>query len=262
MKLGMLLHKLWHTRAVLIPSVVIAVLAAILSAFKLGPGGIQPRALGMSTAQTQLLVDNPSSIVLDLKQGSYQLQQLAQSATLLGNVLVSIPVQQDIARRAGIPVSSLMTTAPATPQSPSALTTPSQRKTTDILASNNQYRINVQANPTVPMLTVYTEASSPAMATALANAAVASLRDYVNMVDAGIPAGQRVNIYQLGRAEGGPVTGGLRLELVVLVFLFALALSSAAGLAIVRVREGWKLDRDPEDTRAATVKPSGSVDVA
>ncbi|MGZ4238067.1 MAG: hypothetical protein ACXVWT_18520 [Solirubrobacteraceae bacterium] len=262
MKLGMVLYKLWHTRAVLIPSVVIAVLTAVLSSFKLGPGGIQPRALGMSTAQTQVLVDNPSSIVLDLKQGSYQLQQMAQSATLLGNVLVSIPVQQDIARRAGIPVSSLMTTAPATPQSPSALTTPSQRKTTDIMASNNQYRINVQANPTVPMLTVYTEASSVTMAKALANAAVASLRAYVDMVDEGIPAGQRVNVYQLGRAEGGPVTGGLRLETLALVFFFVLAVTSAVGLATLRVREGWKLYRDPEDTRAPTVKPSEGVDVA
>jgi hypothetical protein len=262
MKLGIVLHRLWHTRKVLVPSIAIAVLAALLSAYKIGPGGIQPRALGMSTAETQVLVDNPSTIVLDLKQGSYQLQQMAQSATLLGNVLVSIPVQQDIARRAGIPASALQTTAPATPQSPQALTTPKPRATTDLLASNDQYRINVQANPTVPMLTVYTEAHSVAVAEALANAAVASLRAYVATVDQSIPAAQRVNIYQLGRAEGGAVTGGLRLETVALVFFFALVLTSALGLALMRLAEGWRLYREPDEIASATPLPNGTADLA
>jgi hypothetical protein len=252
-KLGMLLHRLWHTRKVLVPSVVIATLAVVLSG---------PRVADMSTASTQVLVDNPSTIVLDIKQGSYQLQQLAQSATLLGNVMVSLPLQQDIARRAGIPASGLQTTAPATPQSPQALTSPHKRKTTDLFASNDQYRINVQANPTVPMLTVYTEARTPAMAKHLADAAVASLQAYVTNIDQSIPADQRVNIYQLGAAAGGTVTGGLRLQATALVFFFAFVAASALGLAILRVVEGWKLYQDVGDARPTVAATNPEADPA
>jgi opacity protein-like surface antigen len=249
----MLLHRLWHTRKVLVPSLVAAVLAVVLSG---------PRVADMSTASTQALVDNPSTIVLDVKQGSYQLQQLAQSATLLGNVMVSIPLQQDIARRAGIPSSALQTTAPATPQSPQALTSPNKRKTGDLFASNDQYRINVQANPTVPMLTVYTEARTAAMAKNLANASVASLRAYVAKMDQSIPANQRVNVYQLGRAEGGTVTGGLRLQSAALVFFFAFVAASALGLGLLRVVEGWKLYQDAGDVRRDVAGTSPEADAA
>lgn len=253
MKLGMLLHRLWHTRKVLVPSLAIAALAVVVSG---------PRSVGMSTASTQVLVDSPSTIVLDLKQGGYQLQQLAQSATLLGNVMVSIPLRQDIARRVGIPAPTLQTTAPATPQSPQALASPNKRRTSDLLASNDQYRIDVQANPTVPMLTVYTEATSVATATNLANAAVASLRAYVATMDQSIPANQRVNIYQLGRAEGGAVTGGLRLETSALVFFFAFVAASAVGLAILRVVDGWKHYQHAGGVRPTAATPNGKADLA
>lgn len=242
MKVGVLLYGLWHRRLILAVSLLIAAVAAVDSAYKLP--SLQPRAIGMSAASTQVLVDNPKTIVLDLDQGSYQLQQMAQSATLLGNLMVSPAAREDIARRVGIPVSSIATSAPATPQSPTAVTSPQPRKTTDLLASNDQYRINVQANPTVPILDIYTEASNVATAKALANAAVVGLRDYLTTFASSIPAGQQVRIEQLGTAEGGTVTGaGLNLEVVALVFLFAFAISSAALLGAERAAYGWRLSR-------------------
>src|SRR5271155_64441 len=106
MKLGMLLHELWHRRLVIVVSLTIATVAAAFSAYRvtLSPPGLHPRALGMSVASTQVLVDNPNTIVLDLNQDGYQLQQMAQSATLLGNIVASLAVREDIARRVGVPV--------------------------------------------------------------------------------------------------------------------------------------------------------------
>jgi hypothetical protein len=243
MQVGMMLYQLWHRRLIVGLSLLIAVVAALSSAYKLSlsPPGLVPRSIGMATASTQVLVDNPYSIVLDLNQGGYQLQQMAQSATLLGNVMVSPAVRQDIARRVGIPVALIQTSAPATPQSPQAIVSPQPRKTTDLLASNNQYRINVQANPTVPILEIYTEAHSPVIAKALANAAVIGLSDYLSKFSPGVPAKQQLRIEQLGSAQGGAVTGGLRVEVLGLVFLFAFAISSAAILGIARVARAWKM---------------------
>ena len=112
MKLGMVLYQLWHRRLVLVLSLLIAVFAAVDSAYKVGLGTVTPRSIGMSTASTQILVDNPNTIVLDLNQGSYQLQQMSQSATLLGNIIVSPTVLQDVAERVGSPMGLIQTSAP------------------------------------------------------------------------------------------------------------------------------------------------------
>jgi hypothetical protein len=243
MRVGILLYQLRHRRLIVALSLLIATVAAVSSAYKLtlSPPGLVPRSIGMATASTQVLVDNPYSIVLDLNQGSYQLQQMAQSATLLGNVMVSPAVQEDIAQRVGIPLGDIEVTVPATPQSPQAIASPQPRKTADLLSSNDQYRINVQANPTVPILDIYTEARTPAIAKALANAAVAGLTDYLGKFAQGVPAKQQVRVEQLGSAEGGAVTGGLRVEVLGLVFLFAFPISCATIFGIVRVARGWKM---------------------
>jgi hypothetical protein len=243
MKLGMVVYQLWHRRLVLALSVVIAMFAALDSGYKIGLGTLTPRAIGMATASTQVLVDNPNTIVLDLNQGSYQLQQMSQSATLLGNIIVSPQVLQDIARRVGIPEGLIQTSAPATTQFPQAITSPSPHKTTDLLSSNNQYRINVQTNPTVPILDIYTEAHSPDIAKALANAAVIGLRSYLTTFGASVPDKQRVRIEQLGQAQGGAVTGGLRVEVLAVVFSFAFIVCAAGGLLLVRFRDGWRAAR-------------------
>jgi hypothetical protein len=264
MKLGMLLYRLWHTRVVVVVSVLVATLAAVSSAYRisLSPPRVTPRAIGMATASTQVLIDNPESIVLDLNVGSYQLSQMAQSATLIGNIMVSPAVQQDIAKRVGIPVGLLQTSAPATPQFPQAITTPHNRKTTDLLASNDQYRINVQANPTVPILDIYTEAHSPALAKALANAAVSGLRDYLSAFRQSVPVKQQVRIEQLGAAQGGAVTGGLRVEVLGLVFFFALIVTCILGLLVERVIKGWRAARTPRQPGGPLLGADRGADLA
>jgi hypothetical protein len=235
MQVGRVLYELSRRRLLVGISVGIATIAAVFSAYRitLAPPGLHPRAIGMSTASTQVLIDNPHTIVLDLSQGGYQLQQMAQSATLLGNVLGSLAVRTDIARIVGIPVRTIETTEPATPQFPQAFASPRSRTTTDILSSNNQYRINI-----------YTEAHSVVTAKALANAAVTGLRDYLSTVAPSLPSKKQVQIEQLGLAQGGAVTGGLRVEVLGLVFLFALILTGGAIHTYLRVLKGWRLAKD------------------
>ena len=53
------------------------------------------------------------------------------------------------------------------------------RHTSDILKSTDQYRINLKANATVPMLDIYAQTPTAESAAALANAAVDELKAYL-----------------------------------------------------------------------------------
>ena len=57
-----------------------------------------------------------------------------------------------------------------------------QKHTSDILKSTDQYRISIEANPTVPVLDIYSQAPTKGEAAILANAAVDSLRQYLTPV--------------------------------------------------------------------------------
>lgn len=266
MKLGMHLYELSRLRVALVLSVLLATLVALSSAYAINllPPGLQPKALRMSAASTHVLVDDPKSALLNQGVGSAQLDQMTQRALLLGNVMAtSVPVRQYIARRAGVPEQVIEMSSPLTPLYPRPIADnpQDQRRTTDLIRSNNEYRIAVKANPTAPILDIYTEASSVKMATALANAAVDGLRDYLaaNAQSEGVPANDQARLEQLGRAQGGSVTGGVNVEVATLVFLFVFALSCVASLAVARILRGWRLAADAKKLATASNESNGRV---
>ena len=182
MGLGMRIRSLWHLRAGVIASIVIAVFAAVWSVEKvsLAPPAVTPRSLQMATATTHAIVDTPKSVLLDLRQDTYSLESLTNRAVLLGNVMASDPVRERIARRAGVPGGLLHVEAPLTPEQPRPRPEAGQEKSaSDILKSTDQYRLSIEANPTVPELDVYAQSPSAATAAALANAAVDELKIYL-----------------------------------------------------------------------------------
>jgi hypothetical protein len=94
----------------------------------------------------------------------------------------------------------------------------------------------------VPILDVYAEAPNRDQAVALANGAVDGLRDYLAGVARiqGVGPTQQVRLSQLGRATGGVINHGVRIQAAVLAFLFAFAITSAAMIFVTRVRRGWR----------------------
>jgi hypothetical protein len=255
MKLGMHLHELWRLRLGLVLSLVFAILVSMTSAYKVGvfPPGLQPKAMEMSAA----------SVLLNLGVGADQLDQMVQRALLLGNVMASTPVRQYIARRADLPAQVIQISSPLTPQYPRPIANDPQNalRTTDLLRSNNEYRIDVKANPTVPILDIYTDASSVNTAKVLANAAVDGLRDYLGVVaeSQGTPPSQQVRLEQLGLAQGGSVTGGVNVEVAALVFLLVFVLSSLASLVAARVVRGWRVSRAGTKLAAENSGANGRV---
>src|SRR3954454_20535400 len=176
------MRKLWRLKLRVAVSLVLALLASLWSVQKISltPPSLSPRSLEMATAATHVLVDTPTSALLDLRQDTYSVEGLKNRAVLLGNVIASSSVQAKIARRAHVPGDLLRIQAPLTAQQSSPpVDSENARHTSDILKSTDQFRVNIKANPTVPMIDLYAQAPTAKSAAALADASVDELKTYL-----------------------------------------------------------------------------------
>jgi hypothetical protein len=267
MQLGIHLRELARMRVALALSLLLAVFVALSVAYKVSvlPPSLGPRSLEMGTASTRVMVDTSKSLVLDIRYGTGDFDSLTERAVLLGNLMASAPVREYIARRAHVPAEAIRATTPLTPDFPRPLAAEGEQKhTSDLLRSTDQYRLNIQANPTVPIIDVYAQAPSAKAAEQLANSAVDGLGDYLG-VTARLQS-KRLNgddqplISQLGRARGVVINNGVRLQVLLLTFGFVFALCCAVSLFVGRVRRGWQLvegtDEDAGTVQRASVTAS------
>ena len=246
MGLGTSMQRLWQFRRGVVVSVALALVVAVWSVAKISvfPPGLTPRSLEMATASTQVVIDTPKSALLDLRQDTYHLEGLTNRAVLLGNVMASPPVRESIARRAHVPVELIRVSPPLTPKQPRALAeTGNEKRTRDILKLNDEYRLAIQANPTVPVLHVYAQTATAESAQALTNAAVDAMRAYLADLaeSARTPENEQIRLVQLGRARGAVINGGIEWQVAILAFLITLAASCATAIFVARVRDGWRL---------------------
>ena len=226
-------------------SLALALLAGVWSVEKISvsPPGLSPRSLEMATASSHVLVDTPSSQLIDLRVDTYNVDGLKNRVVLLGNVLASSSVQARIAQRAHIPAEVLRVQAPLTAAQPSQPPdSENTRHTTDILKSTDQYRIDLKANPSVPMLDIYAQAPTAATAAALANSAVSELQAYVSQLAAtqDTPPKDQIHPIQLGHATGVVINGGVKWQAAFLAFLLTFGISCATVTFLARVRAGWR----------------------
>ena len=244
MRLGMHIRELSQRKVGVAIALVVALLAAtrMLYGISLFPPSLDRQSVDVATASTHVLVDTPRSMMIDLRQDIYQLRALSERAVLLGNVMASPPVREYIARRADLEADQIKASAPLTPEQPRPVAdTENETHTSDILKRPDEYRLNIQVNPTVPVLDVYSQAPDADSAKKLANAAVDGLRDYLDTVAAqrGTAADSQVTLEQLGKARGEVINSGAGITIALIVFALVFAGSCAAVLAIARIRRGW-----------------------
>ena len=84
--IGKRLRNLWHLRAGVVASLAVAALVSAWSVQRISlfPPSLTPRSLEMATASTHVVVDTPTSSILDLRQDTYSLEGLTNRAVLLG----------------------------------------------------------------------------------------------------------------------------------------------------------------------------------
>jgi hypothetical protein len=256
MTLGRHLYDLWRLRKGLVISLCLAVLAAGYSAGKLSlfPPGVKPRPLTIAAASTSVLVDAPQS-ALSLVVNTQNIEGITNKALLVGNVMASPPVKTYIMREAHLPARiDLQIISPVTLDYPRQLTSEGTKSPTDILKAPDQYRLLISANPTVPVLTIDSEAPSAAEAGRLANAAVAGMQDYLRDLGAqeNLKPAQQVTLRQLGAAQGVVTNPGVNVEAALLTFFLVFVASAATTLWLARVREGWQRAGERPDGSAAS----------
>jgi hypothetical protein len=148
-----------------------------------------------------------------------------------------------VAKSSGIPVGALQVTAPRTPEEPRPRAeTGQQKKATDILKSNDEYRLEIYTNPTVPILDIHAQGPTAEAAAKLANSTVAGTRDYLEQLAVTENTGlkRRVQLRQLGSARGTVLNPGVGKEVAVVSFVLFFGLSCAAVMFLARVRRGWR----------------------
>jgi hypothetical protein len=239
-------QELSRLRLGVVVSVAIAAFVAVWSVadISLAPPGLKPRALDIASAETQVVVDTPYSTVVDLRQGVDDIQPLQERSLLIGTLMSTSDVRANIARRAHIAPALLQVVAPRTPDQPRPVAQSGEKKgPSDLFKSTDQYRLDIEANPTIPLLSITAQAPTAEAAQRLANAAVSGLNDYLHRLVASedTPGGLQVTLRQLGRPHGEIVNKGVQLQVVMVVFLVVFALCCAASIGLARVRRGWKL---------------------
>lgn len=259
MELGRHLAELWRIRHAVAGCLALALVAAVVVTHKVSllPPKLSPRALEIASASTDVLVDTPTSVVLDLRQDLFDITSLTNRAVLLGNVMASPPVLDYIGRRAGVHPDAIRAVTPRTPNSPRPFVSPgNEKRSSDLLRSTAQYRLSIEANPTVPVLKIYSQAPTAKAAQELANASVDGLRDYLAQDAAarGVQRDNQVRLVQLGRADSAVINGGVRFDVALLTFLAVFTLAATAAIFLARVRRGFELaEREQRCAQRASI---------
>lgn len=238
MEFALALRTLWRHKLILILGAVLAVLAAVAIT-------VQFRSFQVGTATEEILVDTPSSQIV--QAGGAGQTNLGQTANLLGTVMTQGTVKAAIASAVAINPANLATVALSgsgtasgagvpTPPSDSYVRTPAHGIMT------TQTLLDAAGND-LPIIWVQTRASSPSGAVALANAALASLRTYVNSTaeQENIPGRQRVAVQSLGAPQASVATSGPGLTLAIGAGIGLFGFVCGLILLGSATARGWKL---------------------
>ncbi len=205
MEFALILRELSRRRAALGIGVVIALIAAILSVYRLTSTGLAPRSLQYSSASTQVFVDTPSSVLGDLQPSFEPLQA---RATVYANFMASPTFLALVGEKSGIPGSQIYAAGPVDPSVPRVVEEPTAvQRNVEITGESTPYRLNFNDDPNLPTIGIYAQAPNTRQAVELANASAAALAQYVATLakTGNTPPAQRVVIRQLGSASGGVV---------------------------------------------------------
>lgn len=244
-------------------SLAVALPAAIASVTKVGvfPPSLQLRELQRGAATTRVLVDLPAQERGHVSAPEFE--AMSKRASLIANLLASPPVLHRIAARLGVDPAEVMAASEITEGVPLALVEPNEEKrANEILVSHDGYRLDIQANPTLPIIDVYAQAPTAAAAGALADAVAGAGNAYTDVLADrdGFPTGNRVQLKQLGAAQSGAISPTAPLEIFVLtlVVVFGVAFGLLCGAAAIR--RGWIRGGSPPRLVAVKAEPPAPVE--
>jgi hypothetical protein len=243
MELTRLLRLLWDRRGWMLFGLFIALLASVLSAYRIAasPLRLEPRSTSYGAANTQVFVDSRRSTIATLAGNS---QPLASRSNLLAQFLASSEVRAEIAQRMGMPKESIpVISSPNTVQ---------QLQSVNLSVANqiagqgttSGYAISFQPQLELPLIDIYTRAPTARRARELADIAASALSHHVDSLSdsSGVPRDSpaRIVLREIGPATGGQVTNQVRTIALLVAFLGTFLVWCAAILFFTWLRADWK----------------------
>ena len=253
MELARILRELWNQRRWVLVGAAVGLLAAALTGYRLQlfPPSAESKSYEYGSAQTQVLIESPRSTLADLGRDP---EPLNQRAKIYAQFMTSPAVIELVGREARIPREAIVATGPFNPNQIRQAREPSaERRGVDLAGEDVGYRAQFNVEEDLPIVTIYTQGPSAEAARKLANAAVRVLKAYVARIQAEqeVASNRRVEIRQLGAAEGELVNAGADTKLALIVFLAVLAGWCVAVLVASSVARSWRqLDREAEAGRS------------
>ncbi len=249
MELAKTLLKLWSLRVWIAVGAVIALLASVAS-LTLLPSKVY------ATASTQLVVDAPRSALGDAQK---DLTPYTARAFVFARLMTTPQALQYIGQAAGVPGNLISASGPTELTGTQATHAPTAVQGTQLTSAPARYTLNFLQNPQLPTVDVYAKAPDTKRAMALANGAVSGFAAYITYLDnqSGVPAGQRIDIRQLGSATGGVVDPGASKALAFLIFVFVLALWCGLVLFATNLRAHMRLAREERRAPDAAAASTG-----
>lgn len=261
MDIATLLTRFWNLRWAVLAAAVLSIVIAVFLAYNVSlfPPSIKQAKLQVAAAQTQILLDSPRSTIGDI---SSPVEPLASRAEIYTQFLQSDEVHDRIARVTGLPANSFTVEG----QAAGAASVPSQdQRANELLTEAAGTRVYFRSESGSPIISILTQASDPTLAVGLANGAATATARYVSDLQARqhIPRLSRLQITQLGTAQGGVINSGVGKTQVLLtalgIFVVLCVLLLIASNVLVDIRRARRRgDRLDAEWAAASVGASES----
>ena len=240
-------------------SLLVALMAAIASITKvsLSPPSLGMRDLERGAATTRVLVDLPEQERGHVSAPEFE--AMSKRASLIANLLASPPVLHRIADDLGVSTAEVTAATEVTEGVPLALVEPNEEKrANEILVSHDGYRLDIQANPSLPIIDIYAQAPTPAAAAELADAVAPAGNAYTDLLADrdNFPAGNRVQLKQLGAAQSAAISPTAPAEIFVLTFLVVFGVAFGLLCGAAAIRQGWVRGGSPPRFVAAKAVPA------
>lgn len=240
MELALVLRELRARRLLVAIGLIVAAIAAVLSAYQVSGTSLKPKGLTFSSASTQAFIDTPGTALGNVTQDVTQLQT---RATVLANFMASPTIVDLIGKQVGLTGGQIYAAGPVNANQPRSVIEPTAlKRNVQVTGETAPYRLEFLNDPTLPIIGVNTQAPTTKMAIALANASVVALQQYVNTLEitGRTPSPLRITIRPLGQAIGGPVNSGVSKKLAAMVFIAVFVLWCVLVLVGTRFRQSWK----------------------
>ena len=231
------LRELWRRRIYVAAALALALIVGGLMVFKVSPSGIEKRQYYVGVASARILVDTPDSQVVDLDPRGAEV--LAARASLLANVLATGSVKSMVAQSAGLPGEKLAAVARSSidPTAP-----PPAGQGAAPRVPKDGYSLISDADETLPIISIDTQAPTAKQAAKLADSTVVGLQTYLKSVASKqeIPGARQIVVSQMGPAQSTTTLRGPRritaLAAVIVIFL----VSCAAILIVAGLGRTWR----------------------